>query len=102
MLKLTQISERFWKGRQSWNYQRVVRAGDKRLRITIKRDAYDFQSHLYGDAYDSVHMKWHRLVARPLDGATCADTSYVDRNPNIQPFREDAEDVLVELLEIIE
>lgn len=39
------ISDRIWRGSQSWNRERIeVLASGQRLQLAVKVDAYDFQS----------------------------------------------------------
>ena len=54
------VSDRTWQGHQSWNRELIENISGKRVRFTIKVDAYDFQSwakaELWnGEKWNSVH-----------------------------------------------
>lgn len=81
-----EISDRTWKGQQSWNRERIVIIGDKRVRYTVKRDSYDFQS--YGKAEVWNGEKWHTVHHIP--GQELKNTvSYVGRDVLPTAFLED-------------
>lgn len=102
MKSVLEISERFYNHQQSWNYDRIVVVNnDVRLRIKIRRNSYDEQSEIVGYALDETHRKWNQLVWRPIAGAACFDASYSRDNESVNPFRKDAQSVLVELLAIL-
>lgn len=94
------ISQRFYNARQSWIYEQIVAIGPRRLRILIRRNAYDEQSYLRGYALDPEKLAWNLLVDRPIEGAACKSVSYIDA-ANQRPFDLDAEDVLKELQAIL-
>lgn len=63
------ISVRVWRGRQAVNYQSVetlLRTGNK-IRITVKLDAYDFQSYGLAEVWNG--LRWnqvHRIAGEEL------------------------------------
>jgi hypothetical protein len=64
------LSQRQWKGTQSWNYESVValtsNSGSQRvLKIDIKRDSYDVQSHARAYLFDG--NTWNLLVYLPIE-----------------------------------
>jgi len=95
------ISEQFYLSDQSWHYCRVVSQGPHKLQVVIKRNSYDSQSYIYGNAFDPVHLSWNRLVTRPIETAACRGATYVRANESIIPFQKDAYSVLNEMLEIL-
>lgn len=79
-----QISEQFYQANQSWNYELTSRipSGHK-LRVEIRRNAYDEQSYVHGLVFDTIHNKWNVIVTRPIGSACCASADYVRNNQEI-------------------
>ena len=98
---MKQISERFYNSgqRQSWHYERIVDNGDLKLRVFIKRNAYDSQSYVRGYVLDG--KKWNCIVDRPIEGAACYNVSYLQKVVDNHLFNVDADSVLRELVEIL-
>lgn len=46
-MRTTYLTSEHWNGSQSINYQATAQIGTKVLRVTIKRDSYDMQSHAF-------------------------------------------------------
>jgi len=89
------IDERFWKGSQSLNYTRIVSAGDRRFRVTIKRDSYDNQSYARVEAWtDSAG--WALVHSLPLGDCEHRSASHHDRQweQRIDLFRATAVELL--------
>lgn len=59
------ISKTYSKGQQSHNYQEILSADGKKLRISIKRDAYDFQSYARVEALGNDEIKWNVIHSIP-------------------------------------
>lgn len=55
------ISKTYSKGQQSHNYQEILDIDGLKLRIRIKRDAYDFQSHAIIEAFSKTDAKWNQV-----------------------------------------
>ena len=104
MKQIREISERFYKSSQSWVYERIIAAQAIRLRVLIRRNAYDIQSYVRGYALDSKESKWNLLVDRPIKGAACEEASYVDseEKADINRFKQDAKHVIDELIDILD
>lgn len=98
---MKQISQRFYMQGQSWNFERIVEQAGRKLRVAIRRNAYDDQSSVHGYALDPLQLKWNLLVDRPIMGAACQKASYVRSNEPIAPFEQDAKSVLEELAKIL-
>lgn len=98
---MKQISELFYNQDQSWHYEKIVRFGNfSRLKVYIRRNAYDNQSFVKG--YVLKDSQWNLIVARPIETARCKETSYLGNSKgSICLFREDAGDVLDLLIEIL-
>jgi hypothetical protein len=99
------ISERFYNLNQSWYYERIVEIKGVKLKVHIRRNAYDNQSHLNGLVFDPAAMKWNKIVHRPIEGAKCESASYVQdlkhHTPSLQVdkslFIADADSIIEEL-----
>ena len=59
------ISKTYSQGQQSHNYQEILKEGDLKLRIRIKRDAYDFQSYAIIEAFSKTDAKWNQVHSIP-------------------------------------
>lgn len=82
------ISDRTWAGHQSWNRQVIENVGGKRVRLTVKVDAYDFQS--WGKAELWNGEQWHTVHTIPGQQLqSFKKTSYVSRD--CQPSVFDAD-----------
>jgi hypothetical protein len=95
------ISTQFYNLDQSWHYEIIVRVGGVKLRVLIRRNAYDDQSYVRGYAFSE--LKWNLLVDRPIQTAKCEPVSYVQSKDQFDPnlFVLDGESVLKELQEIV-
>jgi hypothetical protein len=97
---MTTISQQLYNLDQSWNYEKVVAVHDRlKLRVEIRRNAYDNQSYVRGHAFDPVHLRWNLLVDKPISTAACKEENYVKKaNPSV--FEQDAKQVLKELIDL--
>ncbi len=93
------ISERVWKGTQSVNYEQVFEFGPNRLRVRIKRDAYDNQSHA------RVHVwlgGWVLVCSTPIEWMYCRTLSYTDPVPKADAFDDDFMRLFQEAASVLE
>lgn len=97
------ISARFYNLHQSWIYERIIKVDDHKLRVVIRRNAYDDQSYVRGYALDPVKLDWNCLVDKPIAGASCYSISYVlpVERANRLLFEKDADAVIEELKSIV-
>ncbi len=97
-MKTETISERFYNHGQSWVYERTVRVQGITFRATICRNSYDDQSYLRSHIFDDNACQWNLIVWMPIEGAACADTSYVqpEERAGREYFEKDADVVLDE------
>ena len=56
---LKPIADRTWQGQQSWNRQIIETIGDRKVRLTVKVDSYDFQSSAKAELWNGE--KWHTI-----------------------------------------
>lgn len=101
-VEITVISTRVWKADQSWYFEHVVKFENQRqsvrLKVSIRRNAYDFQS--YGRVYFWDGKQWNRIVDTPLVFLRCKQVSDLDLNVNASAFEVDCERLLGEALKI--
>lgn len=89
---VTLISERTWQGHQSWNREVIENIGGKRLRFTIKVDAYDFQS--WGKAELWNGERWNEIHHIPGQKLRCMRmVSYVSRTCDPALFEGDIKEL---------
>lgn len=74
------INKETWKASQSWNDERILQHGEHTLRTTIKRDAYDRQSHADIDRWSGG--QWHNVASIHISlwPETTKQISYVDNS----------------------
>ena len=92
-------TEKVWNGDQSWNYESLhVVAYDQKIKIKIKRNAYDNQS--WSKAYLFDGNKWNTIVETPHPLMKCLGISYVQKEVKAEKFYED-EKILLEEVKIL-
>lgn len=85
------ISERCWNANQSWRYEHTVRVGQTVLRISICRNAYDFQSWGKVERWDGA--KWQQVVYKAIEFLRCSALSYAKPGATEADFSDDALDL---------
>lgn len=70
-----------WLGNQSWHYQSLWKYGSERLRIDIRRNAYDDQSYARVDIWSRTDNRWNEIASRPFPMMRCLGLSYAQRTP---------------------
>lgn len=71
------INTEFFNSNQSWNYDRIVKVDDDlKLRVQIRRNAYDKQSSATVSAW-TTEKGWAIVASRPITECQCAAASYV-------------------------
>lgn len=95
--KLKTIEERFFQGSQDWSYEAFYDVDGTKLRIKIRRNAYDEQSYAHCEVLDRQERKWNMLVTIHISQMKCRPVSYVmrDLEPRYkQMFKDDAAELL--------
>ena len=110
-VKETELSERTWQASQSWYYEAIweMTAGDTttKLRIDIRRNAYDEQSHAYVWAWHPQDLKWNHLRSIPVEALACLPITYVterdrfEKEEMIEMFRSDRTTLLQDAAEVL-
>jgi len=93
------ISERCYNQNQSWNYERTVNVDGTKLRVQIRRNAYDMQSFARVHIWDGSN--WNVVCSRPISECTCKTISYVQDKINDGLFKSDADSILKEAMQIV-
>jgi hypothetical protein len=95
------VSERCWKGRQSWQYELVVKNErlPVKLRVEIYRDAYDFQSYANVDRWDGE--KWQRVNSLSINECKCKSVQYFAPEAKAEDFHDDVQQLLHTAWEIV-
>ena len=79
MKKSEAISDRTWQGQQSWNREIIENIEGRRVRLTVKVDAYDFQSYGRAELWNgSEWKKVHSIPGQQL--SAFKKVSYVSRS----------------------
>jgi hypothetical protein len=62
------LSENYSNGTQSVNYTALYKILGEKIRIKIKKDSYDFQSHAIAEIFQNstAAKKWERLASIPF------------------------------------
>lgn len=59
MIKVTTVSEDFFNQHQSWNHVSVMRVANKPVRVEIRANAYEAQSHATISVWSADGWKFH-------------------------------------------
>lgn len=62
----TLLQERYFNGTQSINYEGLFSFMDHKLKVSIKKDSYDFQSSCAVSIFDKAKNAWNRLASIPF------------------------------------
>lgn len=108
-MRQKRLSQDIFHGNQSWDYQALWIMGDNessalKLRIRIKRDAYDNQSYRLIEVFDHGNSKWNELWTLPFETANCKPINYaIERERlNTELFELDEEELLKKAIAILE
>jgi len=76
---------------QTWTYTDVQTIYGHKVRVTIERNAYDNQSHIYTQILDLNEKKWNMLDSVGFTKELkCFNVSYVGK-ATVKDFKYDAE-----------
>lgn len=99
-------TQKVWQSQQSWNYEALhshakftpnVGSKDLKIRIRIKRDAYDSQSYALAEGFDPDRLKWQEIVSIPYPKMVCLKISYIADDVRAKDFLEDEQTLLNEV-----
>lgn len=90
-------TQKVWKSQQSWNYESLLsHPNGKRVRIRIKRDAFDYQSYALAECFDAEANKWNEVASIPYPQMSCLKVSYIQDTATMKDFQEDEKTLLGE------
>jgi len=93
------ISTRCWNQNQSWNFESTHKNRGHKLRVSIRRNAHDFQSSAYVERWDGT--KWQKVCSKPITECKCEKVSYVQNDVSAKDFKQDEHNLLQEALAIV-
>lgn len=84
------LTQRVWNGSQSWNYEAMWQLRADRVRVRLRRNYMDEQSHLEVDVFSEDARAWNRIVWRPMTPEVeCYGVSYVAKDVGAADFLTD-------------
>jgi hypothetical protein len=90
--------QRFWQDRQSWNYQFLTKIEDIPVKVSIRRDSYDFQSYARAYVWSDEGMEWRLAASLPYEDMDTLDLpAYVDDGRDWRYFEADEAALLEEV-----
>ena len=101
-MKTEIVSELLYNRSQSWYYTYIEKNDYGKLKVEIRRNAYDEQSYIHGFVFSPKDMQWNLLIDYPLSHfPTIERISYVHMNVQQEPFEIVRQKIVSELLTII-
>ena len=93
------ISTQVATGRQDALFTEILKDGDKKIRIRIRRDSYTFQSHAVAELWDG--KKWHQVHSIHYANMKTATGLEFKKNLAASDFAADRKELLRVAKEII-
>jgi hypothetical protein len=98
---LVRLHQDVYRGRQSWHYTALWQYGEQCLKLDIKCDFYDFQSHLRAFVWSRPKMEWSPIAEIPISQAECREISPATDHINASDFEQDEQVLLDRALMVI-
>lgn len=96
------ISKEVAKGQQDVVFKEILVTGGLRLRVDIRSDAYDFQSHARIDVFRPADLKWNHLASIHYSVMTTPHKLYYKLNgTDEQWFLKDRNELVRQATEIL-
>jgi len=73
------LFQKSWKGQQSLEYDATYALRKRKVRVRIKRDAYDFQSYARAEVWYPKEMRWNQVAEVPYPMMESLKASYYSR-----------------------
>lgn len=93
------ISTQTYNENQSWYHKRVVVVDERRFKVHIRRNAYDFQSFAKVELWNG--SEWKGVYSEPITACACKSISYVQSGITDTAFEEDFMRLLLVAAEIV-
>jgi hypothetical protein len=74
------ISRFVSQGQQSWELDGMYEHYEVKLRVLVRRNAYDRQSYAHCDVFSPTNLCWNRLVDIPFGVMQSLPLSYVEND----------------------
>lgn len=83
-----------WNTNQSWNFTSHWHFADHKLRVRIRRNAYDDQSFAEVSKLDPTTGDWNILRSLPIRECVCSTISYIRKGVTAGDFAADEQALL--------
>jgi hypothetical protein len=91
---LIRLNHDVYRGRQSWHFTAVWQYGNECLKVDIKRDFYDFQSHVRAFVWSRPKMDSSPIAEIHISQAECRRISTASGSISTADFERDEEMLL--------
>jgi len=99
---MKRLTQKVWNAHQSWYYESLILLEDgTKVKVQIRRNAYDFQSFAQVSFFDQTTFKWREVAETPHPQMKCLNISYVQRGITAKDFEEDEALLLSEARHLI-
>ena len=99
-MKVIVIDETCINGRQSIDFNGIYEVAKHKLKISIKRDSYDFQSKGHISIWNPTELKWNNVYSIPYQKLGClASNAYGAARKEM--FKEDIDKLIDKAKQII-
>jgi hypothetical protein len=86
---------RVWNASQSWYFEALHEHGDTRIRIRIRRNAYDNQSFLIAEVWSPTTLSWNEATTLPMNADRQSHSvQYFQEKITVEHFARDERDLL--------
>ena len=91
-------SQKVWQSTHSssWYYESLWTLRGRKIKIYIRRNAYDFQNEARVSILVETKDQWNPLTSLPRTELKCNKISYVDRDVTASAFAEDEAELLTQ------
>jgi hypothetical protein len=93
------IRKRLWQDKQSWNYEAIYELNGNKVRVNIKRDAFDFQSYARAHVLDC--KQWRPITRIPYPHMH-TKASYVSDTVTEENFTQDEKELIEEVSTLLQ
>jgi hypothetical protein len=97
-MKMKRLTQKVWNASQSWYYEALWEVVDRKIRVDIRRNAFDHQSGARAQIFDPDQVRWNVIATIPQPQMSCLHLSYAQRNPATpEDFEQDEQRLLDEV-----
>lgn len=99
-MKQKLISEQLYNQNQSWYFIKIIEIQSHKIKVDIRRNAYDNQSHATIERWNG--SEWKLVYQKPIMDCKCKVVSYVEKNVEKTLFEADANELIDTAIKILE